>query len=201
MKKSVSKKLEVSRRKVSRLWRHYRVEKKKILSRKRLDNDFKWGLVLEQRDVTKANISMAWEGYREWKFEAIHSSPYKDFIFVKRTQTINTKQEWYKARKSFFDDYANIEQKLDYQIVDILNKPGVKGVMLLFKVKDEDNDLVHYVSDYITSIFFTRLNNQNISMFENLSDKLKFSNSVHEYEMKGIYIRIIYEKSKKIQSK
>jgi hypothetical protein len=33
-------------------------------------------------------------------------------------------------------------------------------------------------------------------MYQNLAEKLNFSSSVHEFEMEGIYIRIIYEKSK-----
>jgi hypothetical protein len=198
MKKSISKKLEQSRKRTSRLWKHYRSVKKQLLSKKRTPLDIKRGLIAEQRDITRQNISVTWEDYRGWKFGAIHHSPYEDFSFVKRSFTINTKQEWYKSRERYFEDYSAIESKLDYQIDKILDEPGVKGVMLIFRVKDDDTELIHNVSDYVTRMSFDRLNAQGVSMYQNLSDKLKFSRSVTEYEMKGISIRIIYEKSKKI---
>ena len=198
MQKKISKKLTQSRAKTSRLWKHYRTVKRVILSKKRTPLDIKRGLLQEQRDVTKQNISVTWEDYRGWKFGAIHPSPYEDFSFTKRTFTTNTRQEWYKTRERYFEDYSAIESKLDYQIDSILDKPGVKGVMLIFRVKDEDTELVHHVSDYVTRMSFDRLNAQGVSMYQNLSDKLKYSRSVSEYEMKGISIRIIYEKSKAI---
>jgi hypothetical protein len=198
MKKSISKKLEQSRKRTSRLWKHYRSIKKQLLSKKRTPLDIKRGLIAEQRDITRQNISVTWEDYRGWKFGAIHHSPYEDFSFVKRIYTPNTKQEWYKSRERYFEDYSAIESKLDYQIDKILDEPGVKGVMLIFRVKDDDTELIHNVSDYVTRMSFDRLNAQGVSMYQNLSDKLKFSRSVTEYEMKGISIRIIYEKSKKI---
>ena len=68
--------------------------------------------------------------------------------------------------------------------------------MLIFRVRDDETELIHNVSDYVTRMSFDRLNSKGVSMYENLTNKLKFSSSVHEYEIKGIYIRIIYEKSK-----
>jgi hypothetical protein len=196
MKKSISKKLEASRKKASRLWRHYRVEKKKIIERKQFSLFEKGELLAEQRDVTRKNISITWEDYKGWKSGAIHSSPYDNFSFVKKRYTQNTIQKYYKSKEKYFDDFEYIEGKLDDQINEILNEQGVKGVMLIFRVRDNESDLVHYVSDYVTRMSFDRLNSKGVSMYQNLSDKLKFSSSVHEYEMKGIYIRIIYEKSK-----
>jgi len=196
MKKSISKKLEASRKKASRLWRDYRVEKKKIIKRKQFSLFEKGELLAEQRDVTRKNISITWEDYKGWKFGAIHSSPYDNFSFVKKRYTQNTIQKYYKSKEKYFDDFEYIEGKLDDQINEILNEQGVKGVMLIFRVRDNESDLVHYVSDYVTRMSFDRLNSKGVSMYQNLSDKLKFSSSVHEYEMKGIYIRIIYEKSK-----
>ena len=191
MKKVISKKLINSRKKTSRLWRHYRVEKRNILSKKRLPFDLKRGLIAEQREVTKSNISNVWEDYRGFKFGVFHDSPYSDFIYVKRHNTINTQQDFYKAKR-----YYN-EANLDYQIGNILNESGVLGVGLILKVQDEETDLIMHVSDYITKGLYLRLQQKGISLFDHLSTKLKYSKSVHEYELKDIYIRIIYEKSKK----
>jgi hypothetical protein len=193
MKKVISKKLLASRKRASRLWRHYRVEKKKILSKKRLPNDFKRGLISEQLHVTRQNISTTWEDYRGWKFGLFHDSPYDNFSFVKKKYTTNTEQQYYKASKNYN------ENNLDDQIGAILNEPGVTGVLLIFRVRDDDSELVHHVSDYITKELYGRLAAKGNSYFlyEHLSNKLKYSESVHEYSMEGIYIRIIYEKSKK----
>ena len=199
MKKSISKKLEASKRKTSRLWRHYRVVKKKIVSKKRLPLDLKRGLLSEQRDITRKNISVTWQDYRYWKFGAIHHSPYDNFSFIKRTYTINTRQDWYKSKEKYFDDFEVIESNLDSQLIDILNEPGVKGIVLIFRVKDDETDLIHYVSDYVTKMSYERVKLKGISMYENLTNKLNFSSSVHEFEMKGIYIRIIYEKARAIK--
>ena len=198
MNKKISKKLIQSRTKINRLWKHYHTVKNQILSKKRIPLDIKRGLIQEQRDITKQNIQVTWEDYRGWKFGAIHHSPYEDFSFTKRVFTTNTRQEWYKSNQRYFEDYSDIEIKLDYQIDSILNKPGVRGVMLIFRVKDDDTELIHHVSDYVTRMSFDRLNAKGVSMYQNLADKLKYSHSVTEYEMKGISIRIIYEKSKKI---
>jgi hypothetical protein len=70
------------------------------------------------------------------------------------------------------------------------------GVGLIFKVQDEENELIMYVSDYITKELYERLHSKGILLFDHLSQKLKYSKSVQEYELKNIYIRIIYEKPK-----
>ena len=146
--------------------------------------------------ITRNNISVTWEDYRAWKFGATHHSPYDNFSFIKRTYTINTRQDWYKSKEKYFDDFEVIESNLDSQLIDILNEPGVKGIVLIFRVKDDETDLIHYVSDYVTKMSYERLKLKGISMYQNLAEKLNFSSSVHEFEMEGIYIRIIYEKSK-----
>jgi hypothetical protein len=194
MKKTVLKKLEKTRRKSSLLWKKYRTEKAKILSKKRLPLDFKRGLISEAREVTKKNISTQWEDYRGFKFGVVHSSRYDNFSYVKKHNTQNTTQEFYKASKFYNED------NLDSQIKGILSEPGVLGVGLIFRVQDEENDFIHYVSDYITKTLFDRLQAKGISMYDHLSTKLKYSKSVQEYELKGIYIRIIYEKSKKMSA-
>jgi hypothetical protein len=190
MKKAVSKKLEVTRRKVSKLWQHYRTEKKKILSKKRLPLDLKRGLLLEQREVTKKNISVKYEDYRGYKFGVSHKSEFPDFSYSKKHVTANTTQEFFTARKNYN------EGNLDRLIPKILDRPGVIGVGVIFRVKDEDTELVHHVSDFITKGLVRKLQEKNISIYDHISDKLKYSKSVQEYELKNISIRIIYEKSK-----
>jgi hypothetical protein len=189
--KKISKELAKSKNKVKAIWKHHKVEKRKIESKKTLPLDFKRGLIKELTEVTKSNISNVWEDYRGFKFGVFHDSPYSDFSYVKRHNTINTQQDFYKAKR-FYN-----EGNLDSQIGNILSEPGVLGVGLIFKVQDEETDLIMHVSDYITKGLYERLQQKGISLFNHLSTKLKYSKSVHEYELKDIYIRIIYEKSKK----
>jgi hypothetical protein len=194
MKKSVSKKLGASRVKTSRLWRHYRINKKKIFSKKLLPLDFKRGLAAEQRDITRKNITITWEDYRGWKFGAIHHSRYKNFSFQKRHITLYSEQEFYKVSKYLSD------KDLDSQIGKILNEQGVSGVGLIFRVKDEDTGLIHHVSEYVTIGLYEKLQGKGISLYDHLSTKLRYSKSVHEYKLTGRIVRIIYEKSKKMRS-
>ena len=140
MQKKISKKLIQSRAKTSRLWRHYRTVKSHILSKKRTPLDIKRGLLQEQRYITKQNISITWEYYRGYKFGAIHSSEYANFSYVKKVNNINTTQKWYKAKESFLNNYINIEANLDKQLDDILNEPGVRGVLLIFKIYNEEQE-------------------------------------------------------------
>jgi hypothetical protein len=187
--KEPSKLLLQTRKKVSRKWKHYRLEKKKIFHKKRLPLDVKKYLIEEQRKVTRQNIHFVFSDYRELKYSRIHVSKYKGLRFVRKVATTNTIQEYYKLGTNIND--------LDSKIDNVLNKPRVSGLLLIFRVMDEESELIHNVSEYITKFLFDRLQLKGISMYDNLSSKLKYSKSVHEYELKGIYIRVIYEKSKK----
>ena len=120
---------------------------------------------------------------------------FPDLIYEKVHNTINTHQEYFKYRK------GSNENDIDLHIGYILDDPAVLGVGLIFKVRDEETELIMHVSDYITKGLFIRLQEKGISLYDHLSTKLKYSKSVHEYELKSIYIRIIYEKSKKNGSK
>jgi hypothetical protein len=190
MKKQVSKRLEATRRKNSRIWKKYRSTKKTLLSSKRIPKDIARGLVEEARAVAKNNIKINYEDYRGFKFGIVHNSPYKDFSYVKRHETINTQQKFFKASKYYNHD------KLDSQIGDILNESNVLGVGLIFKVRDEETELIMFGSDYITKGLFLKLQGKGISLYDHVSQKLKYSKSVHEYELLNIQIRVIYAKTK-----
>jgi hypothetical protein len=190
MKKAISKKLQVTRNKVSRQWSKYRTAKKKVLSKKRLPEVAKKGILEELRNITKQNISIQYDDYRGFKNSLTHHSPYTDFYFEKKLRTINTNQEFYKAAKHY-----NVS-KLDNQIKEILDQPNVKSVLLIARVKDEDTDLIHYASEAINKPLLNKLLKRNSKsiLYDHLSYKLLNSKSLQEFELKGIYIRIIYAK-------
>jgi hypothetical protein len=198
MKKAISKKLQVTRNKVSRQWSKYRTVKKKILSKKRLPLSAKKGILEELRGITKQNISIHYDDYRGFKNGLVHHSPYNGFYFEKKLRTINTNQEFYKASKNY--DVS----KLDNQIKDILSQPNVKSVLLIARVKDEETDLVHYASESINKPLLEKLLRRNSKsiLYDHLSYQLQNKKSLQEFELKGIYIRIIYAKpsNNKIQN-
>jgi len=200
MKAKITKKIIQTRKKSSRLWKSYRTKKKQILSKKTLPLDLKRGLISEAREVTKSNISTAWEDYRGFKFGFIHHSRYEDFSFVKSHQTYGshyrgvkqtpgTVQEFYKA-----SNYYN-ENNLDEQVQNILNEPHVLGVGVVLRVEDLETELIQHGSDYITKGLLEKIHNRGKNVYDHVLEKLRKSKSFHEFEVRGIYIRIIYEKS------
>jgi hypothetical protein len=207
MKKQLSKKLSSSQKAVSRLWHHYRTEKKKILSKKRLPLDLKRGLLAEQREITRQNISSKWSDYREEKYSLTHHSKYRDFAFVKKLtgnyktteagekkyyKFENIYQEYYKAKRGF-DEYD-----LDNRVQQIFKNDKVTGILVTLKVQDEDTGLIHYVSAFINREQLERLD---IPIYDHVVKKAQFSKSMQDFKLKGTYLRVIYENSKSSTNK
>jgi len=197
MRKSIANKLVITKSKVSRSWQHYRTEKKKVLSKKRLALEFKKGLIEELRSNTRQKISGQWVEYRERKYSLLHRSPYAGFSYSekKTTRTAETIQKWYKATNKYDTT------KLDKQFSKIYNEPGVKGIFLIFKAKDEQTGLYHYGSNYYTKFHFDRLQQSGKTVYDDLADKLKALRSLQEYTLKSVHMRIIYEKTKMFKRK
>jgi hypothetical protein len=203
MKKQITKKLQSSRKSVSRLWQKYRLQKKKIQAKKTLPSDIKRGLIAEQREITKNNISDLWLNYREYKQSYFNLSKYENFSLVKtltgnyRTNAEtgkkkyfkfnNTFQEFYKAQRGYDEYYLNED------VQSILGKPGVIGVLVTIKILDEETGLIHYVSDFVNAPKLARMEG---SLYDSVIQKAQAKKSMQEFELKGIYLRVIYENSK-----
>jgi len=186
MLKVVSKKLNVSRRKVSKQWSKYRTVKKRILARKRLSLEEKKQILTSERDLARQKISQDWLGYREFKYGYIHKSPYSGFIFSKTLKQPNSIQKFYKAKKGFNTN------TLDNIVPEILDQKGVTGVLVVFQVESEETGQKNYVSNYITKGVMKRIDG---SIFEYVAERLRAGNT-KDYKLKFIYLRVIYEKSK-----
>jgi hypothetical protein len=200
MKKSISKKLQASRKKTSLIWRHYRVEKKKIVSKKRLPLDLKKGEVSNLLfNTRKKEIPNVWKDYRDWKFGFIYHSPYENFKYVTEHEKFTARTVLYKSTEKYFDDFDRIEENMDNQIKQILNESGVVGVMLIFKVKginsENDTNKIIHISDFITKSRLQALNSNGLSAYQNLTNKLIYAKYADEFDMKKILIRIYYETS------
>jgi hypothetical protein len=190
MLRKVSKKLEVTKGKASKHWQRYRTEKKYILGLKRMPIDIKKGLLAEARGKTRADISTFWDDYRGYKFSAVHKSDIPDLAFTRQRKFPETISKYYKIKK----DYDS--RKLNKLIPDILNKPKSKGVLLTFKIWNEEEERIQHVSEFYTKAKLQRLDELGISIYDSLSEKLSERGYV-EYALKSMHIRIIYEKDKK----
>ena len=189
MLKKVSKKLDVTRSKASKHWRKYRREKKHILSLKRMPIEYKKGMINELLFSTRENISSDWQDYRGFKYSTIHKSDISDFRFTKQGKTKNTIQKYYTAKRGFNED------KLDVIVPKLLDKSNVSGVLLIFKIKDEKTGRIYHVSDFITTGLLDRIEEDDLTLYEHLSNKLYFT-GYSEYQMLSINLRVIYEKVK-----
>jgi hypothetical protein len=187
MLRVVSKKLEVTRRKVSRKWQHYRTLKRNIYARKTLAPEFKEGLRNELLVKTMQKISHEFESYRGTKYALTHRSDISDFSLSKKHTTQNTNQFYYKA-KSNYD-----ETKLDKLVPKLFEKKNIVGVSVILKVRDTEEDRIIYCSDFITKGLLKRLQEQGISIYDHLADKIT-AGYTPEFELMSIYIRTIYEK-------
>ena len=192
MLRVVSKKLEVTRRKVSRDWRTYRNVKKRVLKRRGLTVHEKKQVLASERDLTYQKISGKFKEYREYKHAIIYKSPYEDFKYTGQVKTWNKKykrgtiQKYYKAKRNFDTD------KLDTIVPNILADNKVKGVLLVFEVTSEETGQKQYVSNYITSDLLARIDE---SIFDYVVKRFRAGNT-KDYKLRFIYLRIIYENTK-----
>jgi hypothetical protein len=189
MLKKVSKKLAVTRRKVSKRWKEYRQAKSEVYRDESLseqDKKFEYSGLLKK---TYKKISGEFEGYRGFKYAALHKSDISEFKLSKKYSTVNTNQFFYKARSGYEPD------DLDKLIPKILERKNVPGVVVVLKVRNTETDMIFYSSDFFTKILLNRLKQQNKSIYEYLADKIEIY--LIEFELISIHIRIIYEKAKK----
>jgi hypothetical protein len=192
MLRSVSKKLEVTSRKVSREWQKYRKVKSKILKSKRLQrlpDEFKTALLEEKRHETKQKISKKYSEYREFKFPLTHVSEFSGFRYSKRKTTDNSIQKYFKAGKDYNPD------RLDNLIPKILDKNKVLGVLVVLEIYDTENDIIKYTSEFVTKALIKRLNEKGVSIYDYVAEKTKQSKSTEEFELRRIHIRVIYAKT------
>lgn len=189
MLKVVAKRLETTKAKVSKQWQTYRKTKNKILKRKGLTVHEKEQILTSELDLTEQKISQLYKDYSEFKFSREHKSPYKGFTFTNKLKTKNSTQDIFKAKKDFDID------RLDSIIPKVLDKPNVTGVLVVFEVENEQG-LKQYVSNYITVDLLERIEEQEMSIFDYVTERLN-AGYIERLKLKFIYMRIIYANSKK----
>jgi len=197
MKKIIEKKLAVTKRKVSNEWKKYRKEKYKIKKDKSLDFFDKANEIKALIRDTRKNISEDYANYREKKYLIIHakSEPFQDFRFDRKFETQHTKQEFLKVKNKDIKSYNT--EKIDNIILKIFEKKNVTGVGLVLKVEYAETGEIGHVSKFYTKLGIKRILERGRTLFDDLEKKLEGMavKSAQEYTLKGIYIRVIYEKS------
>jgi hypothetical protein len=186
------KQYQLSKKKVSSLWSKYSKEKQKVLSRKRLAPEFKRGLIADLKYDTKENIRLVWERYNENKYQITGKSDIEDAYLTGVRRTENTIQKNYKLTK----DYDT--SKLDGLCSSLLERENVKGVQVIFKVYDEEQERYFYGSEFITKGQLERLESLNISVYDHVAQKLYYAKSTQDFELKSIHLRVIYAKAKSV---
>lgn len=194
MKKVLQKKLQATRRKVSKLWVTYRKEKTKILKNKRLTGSEKSAWLAEKRSDTYNKISLNYQDYREKKHSVLYHSPYEGFMYTKQFKTEASVQKIYKARRNFDTD------KLENIIPKILDESNVKGVLIVFKITFKETGESQFISNYINYDLYDRLQENEQDIYDYVTERFSIGYK-DEYELKFIYLRIIYAKSQSIKSK
>ena len=189
MLKVISKKLDTTKKKVSKEWQRYRQTKQKILKRKGLTVHEKKQILISEIDITRKKISDEYLHYREYKHAKLYKSEFNDFTFTKQVKTQNTLQKIFKAKRNFDVD------SLDDIIPDVLDKSNVTGVLVVFEVENEQG-IKSYVSNYITKELLTRIEENESTIFEFVTERLN-AGYRERLKLKFIYMRIIYANSKK----
>jgi hypothetical protein len=192
MLRIIQKKIAVKQRQTSRLWLSYRKEKAKILKSKRFTLFEKSAILEEKRGTIQTKVSEGWKDYREEKYGLLHHSPYSNFIFSKKIRTQHTVQKIYKAKRGYST------KDLDKVIPNILNEPDVTGILVVFSVESAETGQKQYVSNYISNELLKRIIESDKTIFEYVGERLR-TGDTKDYNLKFIYLRIIYEKSKSIK--
>jgi hypothetical protein len=203
MLRRIENKLAVSKRKVSKKWESYRKEKHHIKHLKRLAPDQKRMRIESARDLTKQKISDTWLTYREEKYSIVHKSPFRDFLYVKKISGSMYKPKGYEEPKyfHFHKTYQKLYKakrgyktsKLDKIVPDIIKQKDVKGVLVMFKLRNEDTDTEFIVANFINKGVMETVSNVEAYVLEYL--KLHITGFDDYVFIKDVYIRIVYEKA------
>jgi hypothetical protein len=187
MKKSEKAKKDLAKRILFHKNR-YKKSEIRIKENKRFPIDFKNQLILEQKFLLKQNLKL--ERYlsnNSYKLKDRHLLP----IGIEETKF--GVQKVYRTAKNY-DVFL-----IDNDVKKILNEPiknglKVKGVTVVFRVLDAETDLIKFGGDFITKELFERFQSEDKSIFEHISNKLRFSKSMEDFEILNIDLRVIYEK-------
>jgi len=205
MLKVIAKKLDVTKRKVSREWQHYREKKYKLLHRKKrkLSKEEKKQVLTSEIDLTRQKISKHYVEYREVKKGIIYKSPYKGFRFLKTMRGSMYKPAGYEEAEyfKFHDSYQKIYKakkgfdtdNLDLAVEKIIYEKNVKGILLVFEIHNVDEDTTSIVSNFINREEFELLEEREETIYEYVLGRFQ---GYGNYKLKFIYMRIIYAKTK-----
>jgi len=201
MKKAISKKLSVTKRKISNEWAKYRKTKSSLLKRKKLSLSEKKQVLQSEIDLTRQRISDDWSNYREKKVAILHQSPYRGFHYYKKVSGSMYKPTGYEKKEyfKFHDTYQKIykanksfnPEDLYKLVPEILSQKDVKGILLVFSIHNIDEDTDQVVSNYVNAPLNELIQEKGETIYEYVLARFQ---GYGNYKLRFIYLRIIYAK-------
>ena len=182
-----NKELKKVRTKVSKAWTNYRKSKERILSR-RLNSSTKQKLISALRTKTLNTISEDYSIYRIKVYDADNKSN------LKMTKEFNIKsgyEEHFKLKR--------IDSKQLYkELKRVARKKHLRYILVIIELYWETTDTSQTISENITPLAIERIDENIIHDIINhfLQKYSQKYEHLAEYEIRGVYLRLIYENSK-----
>jgi len=175
----------------------YWSKNEKIRSNKRLSKFEKQQTIADLRGERNFKIDLHKKDFSETLFGQNHPSKYEGMKFDRRvtkgkwTNPVTGEERIYPfTHKQDHYTFTN-ESNIDERIRQIINEDGVKSVLLVQKVKDEDGNY-HYLSENITKTLMSRLQASGSGVEEHLAFMLKTKKSLEEFDHVEYSIRVLY---------
>lgn len=189
MKKKLQNKLTRSKIKISHTWEIYREKKQKILNR-RISSQKKVELINNLRTKTRSNISHVWSEYRIVKENLDESNPFK-------------KTSEFKLKTGFEENLKlknKSEKGFNKALKKILLKKDLRYILVTFQILILESETTINITRTLTPLALEKLSEENI--YEQIIEGFLMGNSTSSdisggYEVKNIFIRLIYENTKK----
>lgn len=189
MNKKLQNKLSKSKVKISHTWETYREKKQKILNR-RLSSQKKVELINNIRTKTRSNISHIWNDYRIVKENLDESNPFK-------------KTSEFKLKTGFEENLKlknKSEKSFNKSLKRILYKKDLRYILVTFEILILESETTINITRTLTPLALEKLSEENI--YEQIIEGFLMGNSTSSdisggYEIKNIFIRLIYENTKK----
>ena len=181
MKKSLSKKLASTRSQISKRWQTYQRNKKKIL-KQRLTEERKSEKISELFFDTKAKVSKQWQNYGKYRYQSKYKSR---FYGLQLKNRVNIKSGYIKDYKvdtlKGITKFSKNEKELS----------KIRYIVVILKIYLPETETFTFISDSFTPEAFRNKTGTEIQGL--VIDKFKALESYEGFELRNVYLKIIYK--------
>lgn len=181
MKKNLSKKLTVSRKKIKSRWETYQRHKKKI-QKKKITKEKKQQQIEKLHSETKTKVSKVWGDYGQKRYEATHKSKYTGLRILNRE----------KIKTGVVENYKLVNLK---GLQRLSQHKDIRYLLVVLKIYLPETDTYTYASDSFTPLSMKGLTGKEIT--DLVLEKFRALVRYEGFQVKSTTIKIIYEGSKK----